>query len=112
MQGRLYARLINGERRGYLGYAMWRRYLVLAQGCTASHKDGMVKYTVHELRHVCVASGATDMQVTNQMGHRKIETTKNIYGNSQELHQAGEKPQVTGSPEHRSVRPDSSPVTW
>ncbi len=26
------------------------------------------------------ASGATDMQVTNQMGHSKIETTKNIYG--------------------------------
>src|SRR5271166_4973376 len=27
-----------------------------------------------------IASGATDMQVTNQMGHSKIETTKNIYG--------------------------------
>jgi hypothetical protein len=26
------------------------------------------------------ASGATDMQVANQMGHSKIETTKNIYG--------------------------------
>ena len=26
------------------------------------------------------ASGATDMQVTNQMGHSKIEATKNIYG--------------------------------
>jgi hypothetical protein len=24
--------------------------------------------------------GATDMQVTTQMGHSKIETTKNIYG--------------------------------
>ncbi len=38
----------------------------------------------HELRHVCasllIASGATDMQVANQMGHSKIETTKNIYG--------------------------------
>lgn len=44
----------------------------------------MVKYTAHELRHVrasfLIASGATDMQVTAQMGHRKIETTKNIYG--------------------------------
>jgi integrase len=53
-------------------------------GFTASHEDGMVKYTAYELRHVCasllIASGATDMQVANQMGHSKIETTKNIYG--------------------------------
>jgi integrase len=59
---------------------MWRRYLKLAHGCTAAHKDGIVKYTAHELRRVCasllIASGATDMQVTNQMGHSKIETTK------------------------------------
>ena len=27
-----------------------------------------------------IASGATDMQVANQMGHSKVETTKNIYG--------------------------------
>jgi integrase len=63
---------------------MWRRYLTLAHGYTASHKDGAVRYTAHELRHVCasllIASGASDMQVTNQMGHSKIETTKNIYG--------------------------------
>jgi integrase len=83
-QGKLYARLINGERDGYLGYAMWRRYLKLAQGYTAAHQDGIVKYTAHELRHVCasllIVSGATDMQVANRMGHSKIETTKNIYG--------------------------------
>jgi integrase len=83
-EGRLYGRLINGERGGYLGYAMWRRYLKLAHGYTAAHKDGIVKYTAHKLRHVCasllIASGATDMQVANQMGHSKIETTKNIYG--------------------------------
>ena len=40
--------------------------------------------TAHELRHVCasllIASGATDMQVAHQMGHSKLETTKNIYG--------------------------------
>jgi Phage integrase family len=82
--GELFSRLINGERGGYLGYAMWRRYLALAHGYTASHQDGMVGYTAHELRHVCasllIASGATDMQVTTQMGHRRIETTKNIYG--------------------------------
>jgi integrase len=82
--GKLYTRLVNGERGGYLGYAMWRRYLKLAHGYTAAHKDGIVNYTAHELRHVCasllIASGATDMQVANQMGHSKIETTKNIYG--------------------------------
>jgi integrase len=37
-----------------------------------------------ELRHVCalllIASGASDVQVANQMGHRRVETTKNIHG--------------------------------
>jgi integrase len=82
--GRLYSRLINGDRGGYLGYATWRRYLYKAHGYTAAHKDGQVKYTAHELRHVCaslmIASGSSDLQVAHQMGHRKIETTKNIYG--------------------------------
>jgi integrase len=82
--GTRYARLINGDRGGYLGYATWRKYLKLAQGYTAAHPDGIVSYTAHELRHVCasllIASGATDMQVAHQMGHSKVETTKNIYG--------------------------------
>jgi integrase len=82
--GRQYSRLINGDRGGYLGYATWRKYLALAHGFTAAHRDGPITYTAHELRHVCaslmIASGATDMQVANQMGHSKIETTKNIYG--------------------------------
>ena len=82
--GTLYGRLINGDRGGYLGYATWRRHLKFAQGYTAAHPDGIVSYTAHELRHVCasllVASGASDMQVAHQMGHSKIETTKNIYG--------------------------------
>ena len=50
--GQLYTRLINGDRRGYLGYAMWRRYLKLAQGYTAAHPDGIVRYTAHEMRRV------------------------------------------------------------
>jgi integrase len=83
-EGRRYGRLINGERGGYLGYAMWRRYLNLARGYTAAHQDGIVAYSAHELRHVCasllIASGASDMQVAHQMGHSKVETTKNIYG--------------------------------
>lgn len=82
--GTRFSRLVNGERGGYLGYAMWRRYLVLARGFTSAHEDGPVNYTAHELRHVCasllIASGASDVQVAGQMGHRKIETTKNIYG--------------------------------
>ena len=82
--GRLYSRLINGGRGGYLGYATWRKYLRLAQGFTAVHKDGAVTYTAHELRHVCasllIASGASDIQIANQLGHSRIETTKNIYG--------------------------------
>jgi len=82
--GTSYGRLINGDRGGYLGYAMWRRYLKLAHGYTAAHPDGIVRYTAHELRHVCasllIASGASDVQVAHQMGHSKIETTKNIYG--------------------------------
>jgi len=82
--GRAYSRLVNGERGGYLGYATWRKYLALAHGFTASHEDGMVTYTAHELRHVCasllIASGASDVQVAAQMGHSRIETTKNIYG--------------------------------
>jgi integrase len=59
--GRLYGRLINGERGGFLCYAMWRRYLKIAHGYTAAHPDGIVSYTA-------------------QMGHSKIETTMNIYG--------------------------------
>jgi integrase len=82
--GKRYGRLINGRRGGYLGYAMWRRYLALAHGYTVAHPDGQITYTAHELRHVCasllIASGATDMQVANQMGHSRVETTKNIYG--------------------------------
>ena len=82
--GRLFGRLINGDRGGYLGCATWRKYLNFAQGYTAAHPDGIVSYTAHELRHVCasllIASGATDMQVAHQMGHSKVEKTKNIYG--------------------------------
>jgi integrase len=82
--GRLYSRLINGDRGGYLGYATWRKYLKFAQGYTAADPDRIVSYTAHELRHVCasllIASGASDIQVAHQMGHSRIETTKHIYG--------------------------------
>jgi hypothetical protein len=43
-----------------LGYAMWRRYLKLAQGFTAARQDGMVAYTADELRHVCATAELSD----------------------------------------------------
>jgi hypothetical protein len=43
-----------------------------------------VKYTAHEPRHVCasllIASSAKDWEICNQIGHSRVETTKNIYG--------------------------------
>jgi len=83
-EGAGFSRLVNGDRGGYLGYATWRRYLNPAAGFTAAHVDGMARHTAHELRHVCasllIASGASDVQVAAQMGHSRVETTKNIYG--------------------------------
>jgi integrase len=81
--GRLYGRLINGDRGGYLGYAMWRPVPQARPGVhrRPPGRDGRLH---HELRHVCasllIASWASDVQVAHQMGHSKIETTKNIYG--------------------------------
>jgi integrase len=67
--GQVDVELPDGER-------FWH-HVVRLHRASASHQDGPVKYTAHELRHVCasllIASGATDMQVTNQMGHSKIE---------------------------------------
>jgi len=76
--------LIDGDRGGYIGYAMWPGYLNLAQEYTAARPDGMVSYTTNELRHVraslLIASGVSDVQVAHQMGRSKIGTTKNTYG--------------------------------
>jgi len=83
-RGTGFGRLVNGDRGGYLGYATWRKYLGLAKGYTAAQPEGMITYTAHELRHVCasllIASGAADYRVAAQMGHSRVETTKNIYG--------------------------------
>jgi hypothetical protein len=67
--GQLYERLINGDRGGFLGYAMWRRYLKLAQGYTAAHPEGIVRYTAHELRHVC-ASRRPSCSAGHRLAHR------------------------------------------
>jgi hypothetical protein len=50
LEGRLSSRLINEERGGYLGFAMWRRYLKLAHGYAAAHKDGIVRYIATALK--------------------------------------------------------------
>jgi integrase len=34
----------------------------------------------HARASLLIASGASDIQVAHQMGHSRIETTKNIYG--------------------------------
>jgi integrase len=39
-EGRRYGRLNNGERGGYLGYAMWRRYLNLARAIRRLTRTG------------------------------------------------------------------------
>jgi integrase len=41
---------------------------------------GVLRQVVVICGSLLIASGATDMQVTTQMGHRKIETTRNIHG--------------------------------
>ena len=79
-----YSRLVNGANGGWASYGNWRKVLTKAQGFTAAHKDDQITYTAHALRHVAaslvIASGASRMEVQNQIGHRKIETTDNIYG--------------------------------
>jgi hypothetical protein len=45
---------------------MWRRYLKLAYGYTAAHKDGIVKYTAHELRHLFAQDRASILKAMNQ----------------------------------------------
>ncbi|WP_330173812.1 site-specific integrase [Streptomyces sp. NBC_01498] len=57
--------------------------------------DGTAKYTPHSLRHffasTALANGVPIHEVSRWLGHRSVKTTIDIYGNSQELHQAGEK---------------------
>ena len=62
---------------------MWRRYLKLARGYTAAHpmeSSATPRTSCGTCAPRCSASGASDVQVAHQIGHSKIETTKNIYG--------------------------------
>ncbi len=44
-----------------------------------------------------VQAGYPPKMLQEIMGHASITTTLDLYGNSRELHQAGEKPQVSRS---------------
>jgi integrase len=66
-------------------------------------------WTPHWFRHThasaLLLSGAREHVVMRRLGHADIQTTLNLYGNSRELHQPGEKPQVSRSRQGRdSVR--------
>ena len=77
------------------------------------------EFIPHSLRHLyastSLAEGIPITEVSRWLGHKSIEVTHQIYGNSRELHQTGEKPtgqQVTASPEQCSARPYRDLMTW
>jgi hypothetical protein len=49
-----------------------------------------------------LAEGAPISEVSRWLGHKSITTTVDLYGNSRELHQPGEKPQVSRSQDCRN----------
>jgi integrase/recombinase XerD len=66
----------------------------------ASERAGLGSFGAHRLRHTAgtemLRAGASLPQVAQVLRHRSVATTC-IYANSRELHQPGEKPQVTRS---------------
>jgi integrase len=73
----------------------------------ATVKAGLpTEFIPHSLRHLyastSLAEGIPITEVSRWLGHKSIEVTHRIYGNSRELHQAGEKPQVSRARGHRN----------
>ena len=70
---------------------------------------GLPPIRLHDLRHgaaTLALASHTDLKVIQQMlGHSSIVTTADTYTNSQELHQPGEKPQVSRSQDRRNSAP-------
>lgn len=79
---------------------------VIAAITTAAGMDDHV--TSHVLRHTfgteLTRSGVDIAIVAELMGHASLETTR-LYTNSRELHQPGEKPQVSRSRQGRDSVP-------
>ena len=70
---------------------------------------GLPPIRLHDLRHgaaTLALASRTDLKVIQQMlGHSSIVTTADTYTNSQELHQPGEKLQVSSSQDRRNGVP-------
>ncbi|MGH3125014.1 MAG: tyrosine-type recombinase/integrase, partial [Streptosporangiaceae bacterium] len=78
-----------------------------------------IAFDPHWFRHSAATRGLRDgvpiEVVSTLLGHSSVAVTSSVYGNSRELHQAGEGTagqQVTGSPVQCSARPDADSVTW
>jgi len=95
----------NGKRTDDLLFTMpggslmrlsnWRRATFLP-ACNRAGISG--RFRIHDLRHTAAAlmiqAGYPPKMLQEIMGHASITTTLDLYGNSRELHQAGEKLQV------------------
>ncbi|BAL91943.1 hypothetical protein AMIS_67230 [Actinoplanes missouriensis 431] len=70
--------LLPGETGGYMSYGHFRKKLRKARDLSG------IDYTVHELRHIAasilIASGASDYEIQEQMGHVSVEMTRRVYG--------------------------------
>ncbi len=82
-EGESFARLVNGDRGGFLAYGTWRRHLTEAKGYTAALGEP-ITYTAHELRHVAASilvgiDGAPADAIARQMGHSSVEFTRRVY---------------------------------
>lgn len=80
-----WARMANGiYYGGFYSYATWRNHLRKARELMKERGEPVIGYSAHQLRHVAasllIASGATELDVMNQMGHSSINTTYAIYG--------------------------------
>ncbi len=78
--------------------ANWRQGVSLPVRKRAGISD---RFRVHDLRHTAAAlmiqAGYPPKMLQEILGHASIATTLDLYGNSRELHQTGEKPQVAMS---------------
>jgi len=69
--------------------------------CARDFGDAVPVIRLHDLRHTHATILLRDREnvkvVSERLGHTSVTTTLRIYANPRELHQAGEKPQVSRS---------------